>query len=125
MLVNYSLFKRNDCIVCDVNVFWTHLRAALSYVAQSETEFILEQFSSRETIERMHLQPGNANEETRAAKLFLLVVIAQNMTNILAKKTLDALTKFLYSIDIALIHFPSDIGARSKRWDLLVNLIIP
>src|SRR6266550_4125991 len=73
----------------------------------------------------MHLQPGNANKEARAAKLLLLVVIAQNVTDILAKKTFNAFTELLHSIDLTLIHLPLDVRARSKRWDLSIDFIIP
>src|SRR5688572_18929541 len=73
----------------------------------------------------MHLQSGNSNKEARAAKLFLLIVIAQDVADILTKKTLDAFTKFLDSIDVALIHLPLDVRPRRKRRDLSVDSIIP
>ncbi len=47
-------------------------------------------------------------------------MIAQHVANILAKKTLDAFTKFLDAIDVLLLHSPGSIGGvRWTRFELL------
>ena len=58
----------------------------------------------------MHFQSGNADEEPWSAKLSALVVIAHDMTHVLAKKTFNTLAKLLHAINVALIHFPVDIS---------------
>src|SRR5512132_830705 len=73
----------------------------------------------------MHLQPGDANKETRTTKLLLLFVIAQDMTNVLAKKTFNTFAELLHTIHIALIHFPFNVRARAERRNLPVDSVIP
>src|SRR5688572_10434060 len=73
----------------------------------------------------MHLEPGDAHEESGAAELFLFVVIAQDMADILAKKTLDALAEFLHSIDVALVHLPFHVGTRGEGRNLAVDFVLP
>src|SRR5260370_33998110 len=73
----------------------------------------------------MHLETRDAHKETGTAKLLLFVVIAQHMTNVLAKKTLYAFAKLLHAIDFALIHLPLTVRPRCERRDLLVNAIVP
>jgi hypothetical protein len=73
----------------------------------------------------MHVQPGYANEETRTAKLFLLVMVAQDMANILTEKTFDTLAKLLDAIDVALVHLPFDVWARAEWRNLSVDLVVP
>ena len=84
-----------------------------------------QQLRSRHTIERMHLESGNANKEPWTAKLLVPFMIAQHVTDVLTEKALDALAKFLHAIDVALVHFPLDIRARRERRDLFVDLEIP
>ena len=73
----------------------------------------------------MHLQSGNAHKEARAAKLFSLVVITKNVTDVLAKKTLNALAKLLYAIHVALVHFPLNVRARREGRDHPVDAVVP
>src|SRR5438552_10546221 len=124
-VINHSLFQRNDGVVGDVNVFRTDLRAAFGYVAKSNAKFIFKQFGARQSIERMHFQSGDAHEETRAAELLFLLMIAQYVADILAKKALNAFAKLLDAIDFALIHFPFDVGPRREWRDLLIDAVIP
>src|SRR5207253_4031072 len=72
-----------------------------------------------------HFEPSHADKETRAAKLLSLVMVAQDMTHVLAKKAFDAFPKFLYAIDFALIHLPLNIRPRCERWNLFVDAIVP
>jgi hypothetical protein len=112
ILVNDALFERNDCIVSDVNVFWTDLSAALGDVAISETQLFFQYRSAIEAVERMHFQAGNPNEETRSAKLILLFMISQDVAHILTKKTFNALAKLLHPINVSLLHFPLNTCSR-------------
>src|SRR5260370_29646163 len=73
----------------------------------------------------MHLEVGDANEETRAGKLFLLVVFAKNMTNVLAEKAFDALAKLLDAIHIQLRGFPFHSPAGLEGRDFAVDTIVP
>src|SRR5688572_21082221 len=54
----------------------------------------------------MHLERGCINKKPRTDEFFVLSVIAKNMAHVLAEKTLDAFTKFLYPIDVRLLHPP-------------------
>src|SRR5258705_1776392 len=108
-----------------MNVFRTNLRTTLGDIAQTDAELIFQQMGARQTVKGMHFQSGNANEEARPTKLFLLFVISQNMTDVLAKETLDALAKLLHAVHVALIHLPFDIRTRTERWDLSVDTVIP
>src|SRR5258708_6815520 len=73
----------------------------------------------------MHFEAGDANEETRAGKLFLLVVFAKNMTNVLAEKAFDALAKLLDAIDIQLRGFPFHSPAGLEGRDFVVDTVVP
>jgi len=124
-LVHYALLKRDDSVVCNVNVLGTNLRAALRDIAIAQAKLILEQASAVEAIERMHLETGDSNEKTRAGELFLLVVLAKNVTNVLAKKAFDALAKLLDTVHIQLRDFPFHSLARFKGRDFAVDTIVP
>jgi len=73
----------------------------------------------------VHFQASGANEEARATEGIVLGVIAENVADVLAEKTFDALAKFLDAIDVALVHFPFDIFSGLERGDFLVDLVIP
>src|SRR3982750_1844011 len=74
MVVDHALLQRNDSVIRNMDILRTNLCAALGNRAETDRQFLFQQLSSRQTIKRMHLQPGDANEETRTAKLSLLVV---------------------------------------------------
>src|ERR1700730_4904679 len=73
----------------------------------------------------MHFQSRYTNEETRPSKVFELIVIAQDVADVLAKKALDALAELLHAIDVVLIDLPIRAGTRTERRDLLIYLIVP
>src|SRR5439155_141343 len=124
-IIYNSLFERNDCIVGDVYIFGANLGAAFSYVAVADTELLFQQLGSIQTVKRMHFKPRHAHKESRSAELFLLVVIAQHVANVLAQEALDALAKFLDAIHLALIHLPLNIWSRREGRNLFVNAIVP
>ena len=80
-------------------------------------------------IERVHLQGGRVNQETRPDKAIVHLMIAQYVADILTKKTLDAFPKLLHPIDIFLLHSPGPVRrirrTRFKFLDLLFHPKIP
>src|SRR5439155_4044244 len=83
--VRNSLFKGDDRIVCDVNVFGADLGAALRYVAHPYSGCFTYQLGPVLRIERMHLQLGEANEEARAIEAsFIVRMVADHMADVLA-----------------------------------------
>src|ERR1700692_2394666 len=89
VLVHYPFLERDDGVVGDVDIFGAHLSAALRDVAETYDQFLLQHLCPRDAVKRMHLKRSRAYEEARSAKLLLLAVIAQNVADILAEKTLD------------------------------------
>jgi hypothetical protein len=73
----------------------------------------------------MHFQASNANEKTRAGKLFLLVVFAKNVTNVLTEEAFDALAKLLDAVHIQLRNFPFHSLAGLEGRDFAVDTIVP
>src|SRR5256885_10191334 len=73
----------------------------------------------------MHFEAGGANEEARATEGIVFGVVTQNVANVLAEKTFDALAKFLNAVDVALVHFPFDVFSGLERGDFLVDLVVP
>src|SRR5262245_50294259 len=114
-VIHDALLQRNDRVVGNVNIFGANFRTAFGDIAEANPEFVLQQFGARQTVEWVHFQPGHAHEEARSAKLVLLLVIAQYVTNVLAEKALNAFAKFLHAIDLALIHLPFNVRLRRKR----------
>src|SRR6266446_6663585 len=94
-LVHHALLEWNDGVVGDANLLRAHLRATFGDVAKTEAELVLEKSGAVAAIERMHFEASDSNEEARAGELLLLVVLAKNVANVLAKKTFDALAKLL------------------------------
>ena len=71
-------------------------------------------------VERVHLQRRHVNEKTRPDELVVLVMVAQHVADILAKKTLDAFPEFLHAIDVLLRHPPRAVGrVRRARFEFL------
>ena len=72
----------------------------------------------------MHFQRRHVNEETRADKFIVHLVIAQDVANILAKKTFDAFPELLYAIDVLLLHPPRSIGRVRRAWLEFLDLLL-
>jgi hypothetical protein len=124
-LVHYTLLERDNGIVRDANLFGTNLRATFGYIAEAEAELILEQTGAVAAVEWMHFEAGDSNEEARPSELFLLVVLAKDVTDVLTEKTFDALAKLLHAVDIELGNFPFDSFARFERRDFPVDTVVP
>jgi hypothetical protein len=69
------------------------------------------------------------NQESRTDKSVVHLVIAQDVANILAKKTFDTFPKLLHPIDVGLLHSPRAISrvrrTRLERFDFLFYSKIP
>ena len=107
----------------------TNLSTTLSNVTITNTISFLQISQPIFSIQWVHLQRCRVDIMTRTNKIIMQMMITQHMTDILAQKALNTLTKFLYTIDIFLLHFPSSIfkirRSRTKLLDLLLNLVIP
>src|SRR5208282_2619715 len=90
-LVDDALLERNDGVVRDVNFLGADFGAAFRDVAEADAEVVLEKRGAIEGVERMHFETGDTDEEARAAEFFLVVVLSEDVANILAEKTFDAL----------------------------------
>ena len=51
----------------------------------------------------------------RTDELLVLVMLAQNVANVLAQETFDALAKFLHAIHVRLLHAPCSIRRIGRR----------
>src|SRR5579872_7001223 len=123
--IHNALLQRNNRVVRNVNLFGTDFRAAFRDVAVSKPKLFFQQRHAIAIVERMHFQSRDANEKSRPAKLRLLIVVAQNVANVLAQETLDALPKFLNAIRIFLIKLPIRALLGLERRNLFVDLVIP
>src|SRR5271154_606291 len=124
-LIHHPLLQRNDGVVRDMNIFRTDLGAALGDVTEADAELFLQHLCPGDAVKRMHLKRSDAYEEPRATKLLLLVVVTQDVANILAKETFNALAKFLHAIHVPLVHLPLDARPRLERRDLLIDSEVP
>src|SRR2546430_15235725 len=77
----------------------------------------------------MHLQRGGVDKVARANKLGVLVVLAQDVTDVLAKEALDALAKLLHALDVNLLHAPRSVrrvgGTGPELLDCLLDGKVP
>ncbi len=82
------------------------LGAALGYVAHPQAVLLLSGlFAILQDIQWVHIQLGDTDEETRSSKrLFVLLVVTDDVASVLTKEALDALSKFLAAFDIHLLH---------------------
>ena len=108
-LIHNTFLQRNDPIVGDLNILWANFRAAFGDVAKADAVGLAQFLDSILGIEWMHLQGRSVNKKARADKFVVHVVIAQDVANILAKKTFNAFSKFLHAIDVLLLHPPGSI----------------
>ena len=118
----------NDCIFVVVDRFSKMailVACKKNITAEANAKLIFEQAGAGLSVERMHFESRDADEESWAAELLHFLVITQDMAHVLAQEALYALAKFLHPIHIFLIHLPLDTGARRERRNFLVNSVIP
>src|SRR5438874_3597809 len=123
--IHDALFERDNGIVRDANLFRADLGAALCDVAQADAQFLAEQPSARCAVHGVHLQTRDAHKKARPRELFLLVVLAQNVANVLAEKTFDALAELLDAVHVSLVDFPFGVRPRLEGGNPLVDAEIP
>src|SRR5438445_726986 len=70
----------------------------------------------------VHFQLRGVDKVSGTDELVVQIVIAQNVAHVLAEETLDALTEFLGSVDIRLLHAPGTIGGIRLAWLEFRNL---
>src|SRR6202048_2270410 len=98
--VGDPLLERDDAVVGDVDVLRTDLRAALGDVAHRNSSLALEQRAPVDRVLWMQLQPGDPDHEARPEECVLTVVVAQDVTDVLAEEAFDALAKLGDAIDV-------------------------
>lgn len=128
-LVDDALLHWDDRIVGNADVLGADFRATLSNVAVSDAVALLEIAHAILGIQRVHLKRRVVHDEAGADEFIVLVMVAQDMADILAEETLDALSELLHSIDIHLEHRPRTICivglSRLERLDLLLDAEVP
>src|ERR1017187_597824 len=118
--VHYALLERDNRVLGDRNRLGTHWPATSSDVAVTDVVRVPQIADAVFGIERMHFECGSIDEQTRADKLVVLMVLSQDVAHVLAEKTLDTLAKLLYALDVGLLHAPCAIGC--VRWAGLESL---
>ena len=128
-LVHHAFLQRNDCIIGNVDAFRANFAATFRNIAVADPLRPPKLLNSVFSIERMHFKGGDVNEKPRTNEFVMLPVVPQNVTNVLAKKALDAFPEFLHPIDILLFHSPSTVwrvGRPRLEWfDLFLHPKIP
>src|SRR5438067_1198282 len=127
--IDHAFFEGNDGIVGDGDVFRTHLGAAFRNVAQPDAVLLTQGGDAIRLVQWIHFQSCRIDQEARADKLLVHVMLAQNMADILAKEALDAFAEFLNAVGVLLGHAPSPVRrvgrARSKFGDVFFHAVIP
>src|SRR5882762_4287905 len=112
--VGHPLLERDDGVVGDVDVLGTHFGAALGDVAQPHAGRVLDEGGAVDGVERVHIEAGQLDEEARPReRALVLLVVADDVTDVLAQEALDALVELLDAIDV-LLHHP--VRAVGLRW---------
>src|SRR5258706_11902525 len=112
-VVGHPLLERNDPVVGDVDVLGTYLGAALRDVAEPDPALVADELGPVARVERVHLEPGDLDEEARAGEALLEIVVADDVADVLAEETLDALVELLPALDV-LLHHPV-LAVRIRR----------
>src|SRR5258708_29627540 len=128
-LVDAPLLERNDRIVRDRNMLRTDLGAAFRDVAVADSVRLLQLRYAIRRIQRMHLQGCRIDQIPRSYKLLVLVMVAEDVTDVLTQEALDALPKFLHPVDVGLLDTPRAVRrvrrSRRKPGDLFFDAIVP
>src|SRR5580704_9292782 len=108
--VDYALLEWNNRVLGDGNRLGTHLPATSGDVAVANVMAVPQVAHPVFGVKRMHFECRRIDEQTRTDKLLVLVVFAQDVTHVLAEKTLDTLAKFLHALNVGLLNAPCAIG---------------
>src|SRR5688572_8220324 len=105
------------------------LCTAFCDVAVADPEHVFEFFCPILGIERVHFKRSGVNQKSRPDEFFVFHMVAEYVANILTKKSLDALAKILYAIDVRLLHPPRAVLSvrrpRAEFFDAFLDLEIP
>ena len=72
----------------------------------------------------MHFKRGNVDKKSGPNKLLVLVMIAQDVTDVLTQKAFDAFAKFLNAVDVRLLHPPCAVsGIGRSRFELFYSFL--
>src|ERR1035437_4927703 len=106
LLVHDSFLHGNDGVVGDLDVLGADLSGALGDVAQADPLLVPgEHGTIWVAVQRVHGELGCPDQEPRPREgLLVVVVIANHVTDVLAKEALDALAELLRPLDVQLLH---------------------
>src|SRR5204862_5044415 len=97
-------------VIGNLNVFGTNFCATLRDVAVANAVGRPQLLEAILGIERMHFERGHVDEKPRADKFLVFPMIAQDVADVLAEKTLDAFPEFLDASDVFLLHATGAVG---------------
>jgi hypothetical protein len=99
------LLHRDQRVVGDLDVFRADLGAALGDVALAQAVLLLRLAAPVQSVQRMHFQLGDPHQVPRAGeRLFVLIVVADDVADVLAQGAFDALTELLRALHVDLCH---------------------
>jgi len=129
-VIHHAFFERYDGIVSDGDMLGTNISATLGDVTKTDTLRLLQFGHTILGVKRVHLQRGSVNEEARADEFLVLVMVTQNVADVLAEKTFDALAEFLHADSTSsccILQVPSSAsGARGFEFlYFFLNTVIP
>ena len=75
-------------------------RAAFCDVAIADSPGFAQVFGAAFRIERIHLKRGRVDKKARSDELIVKAMVAEDVADVLAQKTFDALSKFLHAVNI-------------------------
>src|SRR5262249_37138169 len=110
-LIADTLLQWDNGVVGNGDAFRADLVAAFRDVAQADTVGLLQLRQPIRSIERVHFERGDVDQETRADELAMHLVISQDVADVLAEEALDALAELLDAVHIGLAHAPGAIGS--------------
>src|SRR2546425_11607001 len=94
-VVGHPLLHGDDAIVGDVDMLGADLAAALGDVAEPDPRLLADELRAVDGVERMHVQAGDLDEESRSRERLLQIVVADHVADVLAQEALDALVELL------------------------------
>lgn len=98
--------QRDDGVVRDLDFLRADFGAAFRDVAEADVSLVLEIAETIGCVFRMHFETGGPYQESRTHEFVLAIVISQDVTDVLAEETLDALAKLLNPLDVFLVDDP-------------------
>ena len=104
-----------------------YLLAAFRDVAHADAGLAVQQARTSLGIERVQLEAGDPNHVARPVVEGLVVVVAQDVADVLAKKAFDALAVLVDAFGVFRQHPVGDrlVRPRGETRDLLVDLVVP